>query len=780
MNYTHLPRFIIVALLCLFYTQNHATEPITTSLKCNEESSVMCDVPPRLSCPSFVWLKPTESTHPSRTGEPVAEPGAPGCGTPIVTYRDTKEIINLCHIVITRVWYAIDPNNPALFDTCHQTIKQVDEEAPMINNIPKDITIFANRSNCRSMVSWPDLVIYDNVLLDDITITGEYNGQEFVAERGGMFNEGVTTITYRATDICTNFTEAKFKITVLCADCHIVCPADVCIPVGSDISTNALGSAQAYSGNVDCGTADIDFNDIMIESSCNGAMVYNRIWTATFAEMPDRQYSCMQRIELKNDSEILLSDCPADVVVETNFTQAFWQEPTASNGANSVYLTSTHLPGSYFPVGLTSVTYTAIDDCGNEAQCSFKVSVLDDATYNDCPDDILLSCDGSGGVTLDFDPPVYNGTCSTCPDGRQIPGFVYVGSLNGSHYYCSMSNYNYEQAKKAADRLGGHIVSINSPEENNFVATHIGSRTAMIGLTDIVKEGEFVWESGEDLDYNNWFSNQPNDKDKKQDVVEIDRAGLWNDIDNDISLEFVLEMPCEYVTQISGPVPGTYVTPGIYTVIYRIADGCGLERFCELNLFVEDGLWLECLDDIVIRIPSNEGSTAVSFDLPEASSCCNTCPNQQGCATVSQIGGPLSGALFNINTTTKITYRATDPCGNKLECSFNVIIEQRAGSRIGNGNYGDNIDRGGKVTEVLPTEYRIYPNPVSDVLTLELPDYDNINRISIMTLDGKTSSDVNEIMPVTKVSMDKLTPGIQLILIEYKSGDIRYEKIMKI
>jgi hypothetical protein len=782
MNNTNPTRFILLALLCLLTIENVAAENSNPSEKCTEENYDMCNVPPLISCPPFVWLKPTEISHPSRTGEPVVEPGGPGCGEPIVIYRDSEEIINLCHVIITRTWYAIDPDNASLFDTCQQTIKQVDEEPPLIENVPDDITIFANRSNCRSMVTWTEPTIFDNVLLDDIVITGERNGQTFVTNNGEMFDEGVTTITYRATDICTNFTEVSFTITVLCADCHIICPDDVCVDVGSDISPNALGFAQAYSGNVDCGTADIDFNDIMIDTRCNGAMVFLRGWSAVFSELPDMQFSCSQRIELKADSEILLSECPPDVVVETNFTPAYWEEPTASNGANDVFLTATHTPGSLFPVGLTTVTYTATDDCGNEASCSFKVSVLDDATYDDCPDDILLSCDGSGSVIAEWDPPVYNRSCGTCPEGRQIPGFIYIGSLNGSHYYCSRSNYTYTQAKAAADRLKGHIVSINSEEENHYIATHIGSRTAMIGLTDIAKEGDFVWESGEELSYENWFSNQPNDKDNFQDIVEIDRAGLWNDVDNDLSLEFVLEIPCEFVTQVSGPQQGADLTPGIYTVTYVIADGCGLEEYCSFDLLVEDGLWMTCIDDIIVRISSTEGSAIVEFELPEASSCCNQCTNQNDCAIVTQVDGPPSGSSFALNSTTAITYRATDPCGNKLECSFNIIIEERAGSRLGNGSYGGNIERGttDNEEEIIITDYKYYPNPVSDILTIETPDHADINRISIMSLEGQTISELSSISSSNKISMENLIPGLYLVLIEYHSGDIRYEKIMKI
>ena len=304
----------------------------------------------------------------------------------------------------------------------------------------------------------------------------------------------------------------------------------------------------------------------------------------------------------------------------------------------------------------------------------------------------------------------------------------------------------------------------------------------MIGLTDIAKEGDFVWESGEELSYENWFSNQPNDKDNFQDIVEIDRAGLWNDVDNDLSLEFVLEIPCEFVTQVSGPQQGADLTPGIYTVTYVIADGCGLEEYCSFDLLVEDGLWMTCIDDIIVRISSTEGSAIVEFELPEASSCCNQCTNQNDCAIVTQVDGPPSGSSFALNSTTAITYRATDPCGNKLECSFNIIIEERAGSRLGNGSYGGNIERGttDNEEEIIITDYKYYPNPVSDILTIETPDHADINRISIMSLEGQTISELSSISSSNKISMENLIPGLYLVLIEYHSGDIRYEKIMKI
>ena len=52
-----------------------------------------------------------------------------------------------------------------------------------------------------------------------------------------------------------------------------------------------------------------------------------------------------------------------------------WTPPTASDNAEEgVTVTSSHDPGS-FPIGTTTVTYTATDPYGNSANTSFDVKI---------------------------------------------------------------------------------------------------------------------------------------------------------------------------------------------------------------------------------------------------------------------------------------------------------------------------------------------------------------------------------------------------------------------
>ena len=55
-----------------------------------------------------------------------------------------------------------------------------------------------------------------------------------------------------------------------------------------------------------------------------------------------------------------------------------WTEPSATDNSGTATLTSrSHAPGSFFPLGTTTVTYTYTDPSGNQATTSFDVIVTE-------------------------------------------------------------------------------------------------------------------------------------------------------------------------------------------------------------------------------------------------------------------------------------------------------------------------------------------------------------------------------------------------------------------
>ena len=84
-----------------------------------------------------------------------------------------------------------------------------------------------------------------------------------------------------------------------------------------------------------------------------------------------------------SDDQIpVIKDCPLLTIkgylhsgVQTS-AKVSWVEPRVTDNSGVVSVTVTHQPGSAFDAGTTPVTYSAIDPSGNQATCSFDVSVV--------------------------------------------------------------------------------------------------------------------------------------------------------------------------------------------------------------------------------------------------------------------------------------------------------------------------------------------------------------------------------------------------------------------
>ncbi|XP_076455601.1 low affinity immunoglobulin epsilon Fc receptor-like [Babylonia areolata] len=96
--------------------------------------------------------------------------------------------------------------------------------------------------------------------------------------------------------------------------------------------------------------------------------------------------------------------------------------------------------------------------------------------------------------------------------------------------------YTFFEAKIACDIVQGHLVEINSPEENAFVASLAKQHrdaSLWIGLEDFVIEGEYEWTSSHTKpEFYNWKPNEPNNYYNNEDCVLIEAStGGWFDVD---------------------------------------------------------------------------------------------------------------------------------------------------------------------------------------------------------------------------------------------------------
>ena len=83
----------------------------------------------------------------------------------------------------------------------------------------------------------------------------------------------------------------------------------------------------------------------------------------------------------KTDDEMpVFMDVPEGLVVNTDSglptAVVFWQKPSATdNSGDPLTIASNFNPGDSFPIGITTVTYTATDTSGNEEPAMFTITV---------------------------------------------------------------------------------------------------------------------------------------------------------------------------------------------------------------------------------------------------------------------------------------------------------------------------------------------------------------------------------------------------------------------
>jgi len=108
---------------------------------------------------------------------------------------------------------------------------------------------------------------------------------------------------------------------------------------------------------------------------------------------------------------------------------------------------------------------------------------------------------------------------SFCPDGWK--------KFNQNCYKNGEKTLNWQDAENHCKQEGGHLASVNSKEENDFIRT-ISSGVFWLGLTDF-KEGVWIWSDGSPFAFNNWSGSGPSNSGGNEDCVQWVN-GKWNDI----------------------------------------------------------------------------------------------------------------------------------------------------------------------------------------------------------------------------------------------------------
>ena len=218
----------------------------------------------------------------------------------------------------------------------------------------------------------------------------------------------------------------------------------------------------------------------------------------------------------------------------------------------------------------------------------------------------VYNADGSGASNVPV--KVYR---RTTPN---IIGFTQQTNYNGHSYYRSTGSMTWTSAKQACINMGGHLVTITSAAENNFVFNTWPS--GWIGFTDESVEGQWRWVTGESVTYTNWNGGEPNNA-GNEDYAQFVSGGRWNDLPN-ISLPYVLEF--DYIVTTSQWVLHTTVftnSNGLYSI--NISSDPSREHYIEIDCPTPTQVLTEVdgkrISDIIFGKVVVNGLTYHRFDL---------------------------------------------------------------------------------------------------------------------------------------------------------------------
>jgi hypothetical protein len=373
--------------------------------------------------------------------------------------------------------------------TCQFTFTVQDNQPPVIAAIA-DVTLNSNllpTTDCAAPLSISASAT-DNCPI--ITYAWEATGATTIASTVGssatnvLFNVGVTTVKFTATDGAGNTGTKTFTITVIDNQAPVVtgCPTvpvqlgtnAVCqasyslTPMVEDNCTPTTAPSQTvvplvtYSWSITNGAFSATGTSATISSSVLPKGTNTVVFQATDAALvPNTSLAsaCTFTVVVTDDDapvvicpsnippiQLLTGTCTANYTatpaVSDNCTSQLIYAWSVSNGSTSIATGTSAMITAPLPIGLNSVDFTATDEQGNtSAQCNFVVTVLDaQAPTVACPSPAIVNVDPASCTNIYTNTPTVSDNCATMAkpttyawtikDASATPVTLFSGSTN--------------------------------------------------------------------------------------------------------------------------------------------------------------------------------------------------------------------------------------------------------------------------------------------------------------------------------------------------------------
>ncbi|MBP6698252.1 MAG: HYR domain-containing protein, partial [Flavobacteriales bacterium] len=416
-----------------------ATDSAGNSVSCTFNVIVQDGEAPVLTgCPSnFIVQAPLAGTGAVATWTPPI--ASDNCGAAAITQtvgQAPGSFLTLGAHVIT--YTATAPNG--VTSTCTFTITVISNDAPTIT-CPANQVLYSTPFDCAQVFSYAIPPVGDDMALPagqpvQIDGTGHTSGAPFPL--------GSTVQTWRVTDSNSNSTTCSFTVQVI----DTIRPSFPSCPTNVTISAEPGECGAHYTYAVPAPTDNcpgvISVVQLLGPASGNLFPIGSTLVRHRAMDASGNTVRCQFYVTVVDDIFPTLSNCPAAITLaaEPNECGAHvtFTPPTAQDNCFAT-LTRTAGPpsGALFPIGDTSVEFTATDPQGNSVTCGFNVHV-DDLTapvFTYCPDTLTVASDpGQCGAVVNYASPFAEDNCIatlTPPTGQLSGAFFPVGSTAVSY-----------------------------------------------------------------------------------------------------------------------------------------------------------------------------------------------------------------------------------------------------------------------------------------------------------------------------------------------------------
>ncbi len=342
--------------------------------------------------------------------------------------------------------------------------------------------------------------------------------------------------------------------------------------------------------------------------------------------------------------------CPSNVAVNTTSGQcvgaASWTAPTPT-GTCSPTASSSHVIGSNFSIGTTTVTYTATNSASQTGTCAFTVTVSDaQAPSITCPSNVAVNtATGTCANTATWTVPTPTDNCS----GASIQS---VSTASGSSFDIGATTVTYT----AVDVAG-------KTKSCSFTVTVSDAQSPSITCPSNVAVNT---ATGTCANTATWTVPTPTDNCSGASIQSVSAAS------------------------------GSSFGVGTTTVTYTAVDVAGNTRTCSFTVIVSDAQApsITCPSNVAVNTATGTCANTATWIVPTPTDNCSG-------ASIQSVSA-ASGSSFDKGTTT-VTYTAIDVASNTKTCSFtvtvsdaqapsitcpaNIMINNNAGSCQGTANW---------------------------------------------------------------------------------------------